>query len=299
MQPSPKSRPYLLSDLARVYVPRFALLALVLAHLSGCASMASQGLANSIGQSMVNQDDPATVRAGAPAFLLLIDGLIADNPDEAPLLLAGARLYSAYAGVFVDDVQRARRMSDKALGYARRAVCPEQPGLCLSPQPFPAFRAALAESDEDELELLYTYAVTWLGWIQTHSEDWNAIADLARVEALLERVVALEPAYERGQPHLYLGVLNSLLPPALGGRPEQGRAHFEQAIELSAGRNLMAKVEMARRYARLVFDRPLHDRLLQEVIAAPAQEPGLTLSNVLAKEQAQNLLADSADYFLE
>jgi len=45
----------------------------------------------------------------------------------------------------------------------------------------------------------------------------------------------------------------------------------------------MVKVEYARRYARLVFDRPLHDRLLNEVLQAPASEPGLTLNNTLAQ----------------
>ena len=57
----------------------------------------------------------------------------------------------------------------------------------------------------------------------------------------------------------------------------------------------MAKVEFARRYSRLVFDQPLHDRLLNDVLSADPEEPGLTLSNTLAQQQAKELLAD--DYF--
>jgi hypothetical protein len=53
----------------------------------------------------------------------------------------------------------------------------------------------------------------------------------------------------------------------------------------------------AERYARLVFDRELHDRLLKEVLAADAKVPGYTLSNLIAKEQAQKLLASGKDYF--
>jgi hypothetical protein len=83
----------------------------------------------------------------------------------------------------------------------------------------------------------------------------------------------------------------------MGGKPEQGRAHFERAISLSVGRNLIAKVELARRYARLVFDRELHDRLLNEVIMAAPEEPGFTLSNVLAQQQAQELLKSATEYF--
>ena len=54
--------------------------------------------------------------------------------------------------------------------------------------------------------------------IQTHTEDWNAVAELSRVRLLMERVVALDEDYRYGQAHMYLGVLNSILPASLGGR---------------------------------------------------------------------------------
>ena len=60
---------------------------------------------------------------------------------------------------------------------------------------------------------------------------------------------------------------------------------------------LMAKVLLARQYARLVFDRPLHDRLLQEVVEAEPKARGFTLSNTLAQGQARELLAGSDEYF--
>ena len=72
---------------------------------------------------------------------------------------------------------------------------------------------------------------------------------------------------------------------------------FERAIALSAGRDLTAKVEYARRYARIIYDRPLHDRLLREVLAAETVAPGLTLGNVLAQRQAKELLASADSYF--
>jgi hypothetical protein len=83
----------------------------------------------------------------------------------------------------------------------------------------------------------------------------------------------------------------------LGGKPDVAREHFERAIELSGGRDLSIKVEYARRYARLVFDQELHDRLLAEVLNAPVEAPGKTLFNVLAKREAETLLASSKEYF--
>ena len=108
-------------------------------------------------------------------------------------------------------------------------------------------------------------------------------------------MVDLQPDYDRGRAQLYLGVLRSRVSPALGGQPEAGRLHFERAIAFSNGRDLIVKVEFARNYARLMFNQTLHDRLLREVLEAPAREPGLTLSNTIAKQQAEMLLSD--DYF--
>jgi len=274
-------------------------LGLLALALAGCASMAQRQLADNLGRAVVNQDDPATVQAGAPAFLLLLDGLIEGDPDDVDLLIASARLHAAYAAVFVEDPERATRLASKAHDYASRALCLRRAALCdLQERPFADYEAALAPLGRAELPALYTYGVTWAALIEQQG-NWQAAADLPKVEAVLDRVVAIDERYERGQAHVYLGAMRCLIPPALGGQPEKGRAHFERAIVLSDGRNLMAKVEFARRYARLVFDRPLHDRLLNEVLAADPTEPGLTLSNTLAQTQARDLLASAAQYFPE
>ncbi|MEK7758755.1 MAG: TRAP transporter TatT component family protein, partial [Pseudomonadota bacterium] len=236
--------------------------------LAGCAGMVSSAtgrLASDLSAAILEQNDPETVEAGAPAYLLLIDGLIRDNPKSEDLLLSGAKLYGAYAGVFVKDAERAQRLTSKSRDYAERALCRHRTELCgLGKRPYDDYRAALDGLSKDDVPVLYTFASAWAGWIQAHSGDWNAVADLAKVRAAMERVVALDETYERGSAHLYLGVMTTLLPPALGGKPEEGRSHFERAVVLSQGRDLMAKFEYARRYARLVFDRPLHDRLLNE-----------------------------------
>jgi len=59
----------------------------------------------------------------------------------------------------------------------------------------------------------------------------------------------------------------------------------------------MAKVIYARQYARLMYNRELHDRLLQEVLMADIDVPGYTLSNTLAQQQARELLASAEEYF--
>jgi hypothetical protein len=114
----------------------------------------------------------------------------------------------------------------------------------------------------------------------------------------MDWVVAQDETFEHGAAHVFLGVYHAALPPMLGGRPDEARLHFERAIEISGGKDLMARVLMARYYARQVFDRELFRSLLQQVVASRVDEvPELTLQNSAAQQQARALLEDIDEIF--
>ena len=276
---------------------------LVTALTAGCSSImssATSGLAESLTTAVLNQNDPETVRQGAPAYLLLVDGLIADNPNNVDLLLAGTTLYSSYAGAFVEDEERAARLSQKGRDYGWQALCQADKRACGSwTAPYEEFERVVNSMGPKDVAVLYGAGAAWATWIKSNTDDWAAIADKARVDAMMQRVVALDESYDDGVAFMYLGILATLLPESMGGKPEQGRADFERVIELSGGRNLMASVLLAENYARLVFDRELHDRLCREVIDADPEAPGMTLVNTMAQDRAKWLLEDSQDYFGE
>jgi len=252
---------------------------------------------NTLSAAILNQDDPDLVASGVPAYLLLVDGLISQYPDSAGLLVAGSQLFALYGSRFA-PTERAAALTEKARRYGERALCLSYAPACKwSGIGYDQLVAELGNVERKNIGALYSYAVGWLANLDATSEDWNAVAELPWVEAVLERALALDETYESGAIHGYLGILDSLRPPALGGKPDIARAHFERAIELSGGRDLSIKVEYARRYARLVFDQELHDRLLTEVLNAPVDAPKLTLFNVLAKKEAEALLATSKEYF--
>lgn len=281
---------------------RHLLLVFLVLSLTACPgrvmNSAAKSVAEGLNRAIANQNDIVTVRDGLPSYLLVIDGLIESNPENVDLLMAGARLYSLYSSSFVSDPARAKRLATRGHQYGQRVLCMELDDLCDSlTESFDAFQAELAETDEDQVPVLYSVASAWASLIQANSGDWSAIADLPKVQAMMERVVKLNEGYDHGNAHLYLGVLATQLPPDLGGRPDVGRDHFERAIRLSEGRNLIAQVLYARQYARLMFDRELHDRLLNDVIYAPLDADGLTLSNTLAKQEAERLLATADNYF--
>lgn len=277
-------------------------LALALAMgLAGCSSIvgkATSGLSRDLTAGVLNQDDPETVAAGLPAYLLLLDGLIEGDPGNVGTLLAASRLYAAYAGSFVAEPARRARLARKALGYARRAVCIDTAVLCAGLDGrFEAFGEAVAQTPRAQVPMLHALAAAWAGAIQAETESLDRIAELPQVEALFRRVVALDPDFDSGSGFMYLGVLASLRPASLGGKPEAARGAFEEAIARSHGRNQMARVLYAEYYARLMFDQALHDRLLNEAIAADPAAPGLTLVNVLAQRRARALLESGKDYF--
>ena len=153
----------------------------------GCASLVSnftQGFAEDLADAILNNEDVEMVRDGAPSYLILIDSLLARSPDDEFLLQQSATLHSAYAAAFVSDEQRARFLHDKALTQALAAACIGLDDGCeLKTRPYRAFEAWVGERDAKDVPMMYSLASTWAGWIQANSDDFTALADLARVKA--------------------------------------------------------------------------------------------------------------------
>ena len=269
--------------------------------LSGCASMvsnAASGLADNLSSAILNQDDPETVRAGMPSYMLLMDSFVADNPDNPAMLGATANLYASYGAVFAGDAARAARLTARARDYASRGICLEFPAACdwqeLSYDEFVATLDGLTEAHADAV---YVYSFSTLAYLRAHSSDWNSLAELPQAEALVKRYLEISGDSARSAAHTYLGIILTLRPPSLGGKPDEARIHFEKAIAMSHGKDLSAKVEFAKGYAKLLYERELHDQLVDEVLAASPYADGLTLMNVLAQQEALRLREAADDYF--
>ena len=283
---------------------QFRLLLLAVAALpllQACATVvasAGSGLAGNLTTAMMNQDDPDIVRDGAPAYLLMLDSFVEGSPDNASVLAAAAELYAAYGVVFVDEPKRAQKLTARAQSYGQRAICAASEAMCGSWElPYEAFVEQLAQVKPKQASMLFTFGLSWIAYIQAHGDDYSALAQLPQTEAILVRVQELDPGYQAATVEHYLGVLNTIRPPALGGNFEAGLAHFERALELSEGKDLGIKVDYAKYYARTLYERDLHDRLLQEVLEADPKQRGYTLFNTLAQDNAAELLASADDYF--
>ena len=285
----------------RTLILNACLLAASALIVTGCASVmatAGSGLAGNLSTAILNQDDPELVRDGAPAYLLMLDSFVESSPNNEAALSAAANLYAAYGVVFVDDPNRARKLTVRARSYGQRALCVADKSACgIWELGYEYFVVALNVLNKNDVAALYTFGVSWIAYIQAHSDDWGALAKLPHVQATMIRVQEIDPRYEQSNVEHFLAVLNTIRPPALGGDFEAGFAHYRRAMSLSGGKDLSIKVDCARYYARTLYDRELHDELLNQVLAADPVHDGYTLFNTLAQEEAQELLDSADDYF--
>jgi len=263
----------------------------------------SRPLFDDIIRSFMQQRDVVLAEQGIPAFLLILDGMIENSPKDKYLLLSGAKAYSSYATAFAGEKNpdRNRILAEKAKEDSVRALSLHNRKFTKAKdKPHSEFAAYLHSFGKRDVPYLYYAATCWAGWIQANSESWDAIADLPKVQSLIKRVIELDEGFFYGSSHTFMGVLLSIRPPSLGGRPEEAREHFERALKLSQGRFLPAYVLYAKHYAKLLYEEKLFLSLMEKAIESPVDEVAeLILINTLAQQQARDLMdqARKEEYF--
>ncbi len=269
--------------------------------LAGCSHLVSKA-ANTFGDNlssaMLNQDDPELVRAGMPAYILLMDSFLQNEENDPAMLASAATLYASYGAVFAEEPKRAQRLTRRGREYATQAMCQSVAESCSwGDIAYDEFLASLARVEPKYADLLYTYGFTSLAYIRAHSGDWNALADLPQAEAVMQHYIDIAGETTQSSAHNYLGILMTIRPPSLGGKQEEARLHFNTAIALSDDKDLGPKVEMLKGIARMLYDRELNDQLCGEILGASPYADGYTLTNVIAQEEALALCSEADDYF--
>lgn len=271
--------------------------------LTGCAARlrlaAGRPLIEDILAATSRQADVTLAVQAAPAYLLALEGLLAGTPRDHQLLVTAARAYTAYGTLIeMDEPTRARALYRRGRDCGLAALSHRDPAIDLTAVTYGAFAAWQKRLRPADLPAVFWTAAAWGSWIALSTDSLAAVAEVPKVVLLMEWVVARDPEYEHGAPHLLLGVYHASLPPALGGNPTLALTHFDRAIELSQGHHLLTYVLKARYYARQVFDRELYVSLLQRALSLPVDAvPELTLQNAAAQRQARVLLEETDAFF--
>jgi len=269
--------------------------------LAGCTIIVSRvatNFGNDLTSAILNQDDPELVRAGMPSYILLMDSFLQDEENDPAILSSAATMYASYGVLFAGNPVQARRLTRRARNYSDEAMCQVVTASCdWRNMPYQEFIDSLESVDEKHADELYAYGFSFLAYIRAHTDDWNALAELPQAEAVMQHYIDISGSAAEASAHNYLGILMTIRPPALGGKQEEARGHFNTAITMSGGNDLSPKLEMIKGIARVLYDRELNDRLCDDILRASPYADGYTLTNVLAKEEALVLCSEADDYF--
>ena len=287
------------------FTRRLLLLAVLLPWLGACSmgqmvARTSESIMDGNLDAMNRETDLELASAAIPANIKLIEGLIAEDPDNPALLVYASQAFYGYAFGFVelDDPERADALYARGVQYGVRAL--HNLG----------FDTDLARSRPDELDpplarlgkaavpALFWTASNWAKQIDLNRTDPGRIAQLGAAERLMHRVQELNADFYYGGVYLFYGVYYGGRSPMLGGDYAKAQQAFDAARAVTGGRLLIVDVLQAEYLERQRLDADAFHRLLTQVADAPADTfPEMALANGIARERAHVLLDRQNDWF--
>jgi predicted anti-sigma-YlaC factor YlaD len=290
----------------RVLLPVVVMLA-----LNGCAvrELAVNSFGDAIaqgGSAFSGDDDPELVRAAAPFSLKLIESLLAESPTHKGLLLAASRGFTQYAYAFLQQEaeeaedqelarslalqDRARRLYSRARDYGLRGLSVGKPGFAEGLRKDPT--KALATTSRENVALLYWTAASWGALIGLSKHDPDVLGELPQVEALMDRALELDEAFDRGAIHTFMIGYESVRQGVAGDASERARRHFARAMELSGGSEAAPLLALAEAVCVPQQLRAEFESLLEQALRIDTRSAADNrLAIVLAQRRARWLLS--------
>jgi predicted anti-sigma-YlaC factor YlaD len=285
---------------------------------SGCSirRMAVNKLGDALasgGTTFASDDDPELVKAAVPFSLKLMESLLEENPRHKGLLFATASGFTQYAYAFVqqeaDEMEdkdvaaaaelrgRARRLYLRARNYGLRGLELGHAGFQRSLNDNP--KAAVATTRIKDVPLLYWTAVSWAAAISVSKDTPDLVADLPKVEALIDRALELDESFDHGAIHTFLITYEMNRRAGEGDPVSRARKHFERALELSGGQAAAPLVSLAESVSVQRQDQAEFKSLLNRALAInPDTKVEWRLANLIMQRRARWLLARADDLFL-
>jgi tetratricopeptide (TPR) repeat protein len=253
--------------------------------------------------------DFEVANAAAFAGIAQMEGmryLAPDNEDAQFLLL---RSWAGASFGFIEDAmeraedaggqlspefgyhkRRAIEGYSRGIWYGKQLLEVEHAGFDAATRNADTIRAYVQQFDEDQVETLFWMGQAWMGRVGAGKDDPALVSELFVGVAFMERVLELKPTFLYGAAHVAVGSFHAR---STVGELEEGKKHFEEALRISDGKFLSAKVQYARTYYCMKGDKENYTRLLQEVVDSGDTLPDQRLPNTLAKRKAARSLQPS------
>lgn len=297
---------------------RIAALCLALAAAAGCSvreyamNRAGDALAGG-GDVFAAEADPELARAAAPFSLKLMESLLAEVPAHSGLLTAAAGGFAQYSYAFVqqdaDEAEardvlaavalraRARGLYIRARNYALRALDARHAGFAAELERDP--QRALARLSRADVEALYWLTVASAAVVSLSKDSAQAIAELPRIDQLVQRLRVIDPDFGHGALHAFL-ISYEMARPGSRGAEARAREHFEHALRLSQRQKAAPFVALAEGVCVQEQNKQEFAALLEQALALdPGRRPEWRLENLVMQRRARWLLSRTEQLFLE
>lgn len=230
------------------------------------------------------ESDPKLARTALESQLKLLEVLLKNDPKNSTLILQATQGFGAYSFLFLEEEEptRAKTFYERGLKYGN-SYLESKTGQ---------------RSTLKDVPILFWTAYCWAGLSNLSRDNPQAIADLPKIEKMMQEVNTLSRGYFYGGADLFFGSVYGSKPKIFGGDLEKAKLHFEKAFTISQRHFLMAQVLYAQTVAVSAQDRDLFKKILTEVLEFPLENfPEQRLSNQIAKERAQRMLSKIDEYF--
>lgn len=277
---------------------------LTVAALLSCSTIVRNTTESLVG-GIMQQKDERLIEDGAPAYLLIIESLVYNNPGDRDLLMVGIQTFSSYS-TFIKEESRKKIFQEKIKkwGNALLATYPAYVKYEQTPVDDKEAQNAAYTKFVSSVKKKDVPYVFW-GFFGVISDsvsgglsDPSLFLILPRVIELAQRIYDLDDTFMDGMPHLIFGIYNCVYPEAYGGSFEKGKEELDKAIEISGGKNLLYKVLYAEFYFKPLYDREGYEKLMNEVVNFDLEShPEGRILNSRAQEQAKSCLEQIDEVF--
>jgi len=248
-----------------------------------------------------HETDLVLAEDSIPANLNMLLGMINIDPENAQLHTYAAQAFYGLSYGFNEDNRPERASAFYLRGMKHGLTALEISGAKnLVDSPIADFEEQVNHLGKDDVAAMFWTASCWAKWIDMHRDDAEAIAQLVRTTALMQRVIDLEDTFYYGGAHMYFGVYYGSRSPMLGGNFEKSLQHFDRSREITNNKLLIPDLLQAQYLARQQHDQQdFHNRLTAITNAPDDLMPELGLQNQIAKRKAALLLKKESDWFSE
>ena len=232
--------------------------------------------------------------------LKLIEAMIKSDPENEQFLTFAAQGYNSYALAFCEDdsIERARVFYLRAKEYGLRILNKNKKFKDALDGNIEQFREAVKTFDKEDVPAIFWTAFSWGSYVNITRTDVAGLADLSKVNVLIEFVAEKDPVFYYGGAYLFLAVIEGSTPRSLGGKPDKSKELFEKCLAVNGGKFLMTQLYYAKTYAVATQDQQLFESLLKQIEDASLDIlPEARLANVIAKKKARRLLSQESELF--